>query len=493
MVFCLAVVLYGLTAQRCYSWQDSGMFQWRILHGDIAGHYGLALSHPLYIILAGWFERLPFGNSAYRLNLFSGIGMAVALANTVLLVRCLTRNVWPGMAAALLFSVMHAPWWFAGIAEVYTWHLAFFSLELLFFINLVRSPGPIKSFLLFLTAGLNLSIHNMALLALPVYAGTVFYLFVHRRLRWPAVFGTVLFYGLGASVYLYCFFNLLTQGDGLLSTISSALFGRYTGQVLNTAFSGEYFAVNAGLISLNFLSLVVPLFVAGLIYIKREAGTQVAVLLGMIALLEFGFVIRFPVPDQFSFMLPSLLMIVLAAGVGINALYRKFKGLRPILIAGLLASVLGPPVCYGLGPFLAEKAGIEIARSRERPFRNEIRYWSVPWKHNECSAERFALAALEQAAPDGVIISDDTALYPLLLVREQHNAFSDVDVRWLATLIDYRSSLAEYEDLLVSEKVYTVLPPPVFFPKNLWKLVRFSRLEGDVLYRVAWKESPGDL
>ena len=55
-VFVVSLGLYSLTVQQCFSWQDSGMFQWRILTNDIVGSLGLALSHPLYIITAGWFS-----------------------------------------------------------------------------------------------------------------------------------------------------------------------------------------------------------------------------------------------------------------------------------------------------------------------------------------------------------------------------------------------------------------------------------------------------
>lgn len=486
-VFCGTVVLYALTAQHCFSWQDSGMFQWRILHGDLAGQFGLALSHPLYILLAGWFHALPFGTDAYRLNLFSGLGMAVALANTAMLVCCLTRRIWPGIVSVLCFSVMHTPWWLSTITEVYTWNLAFFSLELLILVNLVRRPGPFKSFLLFAAAGINLSVHNMALIALPVYAGAVFYLFIKKQLSLKAVIVSALFYVMGASIYFYCFLNLIIHDYGFLNALKSALFGQYAGQVLNTSNLGAYFAVNAGLIALNFLNLVIPFFLAGLFYIKKEAGTVMAALLGMIAVLEMVFVIRFPVPDQFSFALPSLLMVMVFSGVGMHVLYRDFLRLRRIFRVAMIVSVLGPPVFFLSGPVLAEKFGIEIVRESRRPFRDEMRYWAVPWKHNECSAQQFASAALAQAAPDGVIISDNTAFYPLVLVRGQMNEYSEVDVWTFDEVQAQTGAFVEWEDLLISKSVFSLFPQVSLFPDFLRDRIEFIHVPGEVLYRVTWK------
>ena len=51
-------VLYVATAQRGVSWQDSGMFQFRVWRGDYYGDLGLALAHPLYIAGARAFTAL---------------------------------------------------------------------------------------------------------------------------------------------------------------------------------------------------------------------------------------------------------------------------------------------------------------------------------------------------------------------------------------------------------------------------------------------------
>jgi len=74
-------VLYALTCQRGFSWQDSGIYQWRILHGDLRGELGLALAHPLFIAIGQWVRLLPLNLQAWGLNFHSGLGMAIALAN----------------------------------------------------------------------------------------------------------------------------------------------------------------------------------------------------------------------------------------------------------------------------------------------------------------------------------------------------------------------------------------------------------------------------
>ena len=52
VVLIAATALYVFTCAPGVVWQDSGVIQYRIWHNDIQGHLGLALSHPLYYIIA---------------------------------------------------------------------------------------------------------------------------------------------------------------------------------------------------------------------------------------------------------------------------------------------------------------------------------------------------------------------------------------------------------------------------------------------------------
>jgi hypothetical protein len=132
--WCLCVLIfslfYALTCQQGVSWQDSGTFQWRVLTGDYVGRLGLALAHPLYIFVARIFDQIPMGSSAWRLNVFSGIGMSVALANLAGVLTLLTGRRWIGLLIATMLAVAHAVWWLSTLAEVYTWSVAGLTAEL---------------------------------------------------------------------------------------------------------------------------------------------------------------------------------------------------------------------------------------------------------------------------------------------------------------------------------------------------------------------------
>ena len=70
LTFILSAVLYLLTCQRGVSWQDSGMFQWRVLNSDLTGDLGLALAHPLYIAAGKLFVWFPLGRYAHAAEFF---------------------------------------------------------------------------------------------------------------------------------------------------------------------------------------------------------------------------------------------------------------------------------------------------------------------------------------------------------------------------------------------------------------------------------------
>ena len=140
-VFVLFVAIYALTTQRGPGWQDSGIFQWRILHFDLVGWLGLALSHPLLILLGKAMSHVPLGEPAWRMNLASAVCGALAVANVAALVRRLVpRRPASAWVAAGLFGLAHTTWWLSTICESQMVLAAVFTAELHVLLSLVRRP-----------------------------------------------------------------------------------------------------------------------------------------------------------------------------------------------------------------------------------------------------------------------------------------------------------------------------------------------------------------
>ena len=171
ILFAVFLAVYAVTAQRGVSWQDSGGFQYRILAGDYQGDSGIALAHPLYIFLAQKFAAVFLKEERfYAINLFSGLGLSLALVLLAHNVMRLTRSVRAAVMAVSVLGLAHMAWWLGTIAEVYTWSLAFLMAEVLCLIRYAENRDCRWLIALFGVNGMHWSIHNVALLGLPVYA-----------------------------------------------------------------------------------------------------------------------------------------------------------------------------------------------------------------------------------------------------------------------------------------------------------------------------------
>ncbi|MDH7485164.1 MAG: DUF2723 domain-containing protein [Anaerolineae bacterium] len=111
---------------------DSGELQFAAYLGGIAHPTG----YPLYLMLGWlWTHIIPWGDVAWRMNLFSALWGGVAVALTYLLARRLLREATPRLptlprllaaaVAALAFACSETFWSQAVIAEIYTLHAAF--------------------------------------------------------------------------------------------------------------------------------------------------------------------------------------------------------------------------------------------------------------------------------------------------------------------------------------------------------------------------------
>ncbi len=88
--------------------------------------------YPTYVLL-GWVANMvlaPFGDPAFRMNLFAGLCVAVAAAVTVDLVRALTRSVVLGAMAGLGLAFTGIVWKIGTHAEAHALHLALVAIML---------------------------------------------------------------------------------------------------------------------------------------------------------------------------------------------------------------------------------------------------------------------------------------------------------------------------------------------------------------------------
>jgi len=409
-------------------WQDSGLIQYRVLHNDVRGYFGLALAHPLYYYLAICLKALPWGSVAYKVNLMSSVCAAAAVANLYILMGVWLKRRLPALVTAITFGLSHTFWRHACIAETYTLWTALFTTELLLILRYYHSRRVGYLYVLALVNGLALSVHLLALLSMTCYS---LYLLVQCRQRRLSVRVLVicgLVWGVGALPYLLLVLEYLQKTGSVTATLTSALFGdRWRADVLNTSLSGRIVVENILYFLLNFPTLNIVLFVVGILSLCRMSGDRgLRYLLIALALLFLAFASRYTVLDRYAFFIPYYCLAAVLIGVGVHSLTRRYRqaGLRCAIIAFSLC----PVAVYAVVPAVVRDLGLDLGTRGDVPYRDDCSYFLKPWKTGYHGAERFAREVLEDIEPHALIYADTTMLAPLLITQETCALRPDVTI-----------------------------------------------------------------
>jgi hypothetical protein len=308
---------------------------------------------------------------------------------------------------------------------------------------------------------------------------------------------------------------LLRETGHPLLVVKSVLFGvGYERQVLGTGgFAYKLWAVNMALAGLSFVNPA-WLFAGRVLLLRAEDGQrELWNWLRVLTVLHGVFWVRYFVPDQATFVLPTLglLAVWVGLGVGRSSFVRSCEracvgkqetsggdvtnervevfGKGPkvqrgrvavyvvLLSAGVACAVVGP----GLLCKIAQRTQWATARSRILPFRDEARYWVLPWKQHETSAARFVEGVRKHLGPKDVLLADSTAAGPLLAAREA-GLFTN---GWRLVTPWSGETDREILELVRDEarKVYVVSPVAGYAPKGLLEAGCFFEPQG-VVYRV---------
>jgi len=509
LLLCLLLCVYCATAQRGVSWQDSGEFQYRILTQDFRLLSGIALAHPAYLTSAELFTHLfSPASRVTAINIFSGLGMILALALLARLLKLLCLKESTIFIALITLGLSHMSWWMSTIAEVYTWSLALLMAELLCVAKLClegsglrvsafamptadkqcsaekrEKPQEISStiwlwILLAMLNGLHASFHNFAFLNLPVYALLFLYLQRGERLVRNVILVvlTALAWLTGACLLVALFLLEWRETSSFAATLKSLFFGRgYDDVVLGMkTINWSLVKMNLALASISVLNPVwLFICLAGRTY---KTFTPFKVLLLGLTGVHFLFWIRYFVPDQATFVLPTLSLFAVWVAIGLDSLHLSRKQLMGLFVTVLLFSVASPVIIHQL--LILKQGGIQ--RARHLPFRDECCYWLYPWKQNERSAAQFTEHVRKALSNGDIIIADRTSSGPLIAAQATGQLSKKIRIISFLT----GETEAELLQLVATQaRVYVVSPVPGYAsPALLTDQFTFEK-EG-VLYRV---------
>jgi hypothetical protein len=479
-----ALVLYAVSCAPGAVWQDGGLFQYRVWHNDLQGFEGLALSHPLYHIVAMGAKQVPLGEFGRRVNLVSAGAAALAVANLYLLMRLWLGRELPAVVAALTLAVSHTFWWHASLAETYTLWAALFLGELVVLLQYTRTHKVGYLYGLGLLNGLALAVHMLAAIPLACYAVLLVVLWARRSIRaWDLALIAALWV-LGALPYEYLILKDIVQNRDVLGTLASAAFGdRWRADVLNTTLSWRLVKEDVLLIVFNFPTPNALLFFAGLYGLHRMGPTPAfRRIMAALLVLFFVFAARYTVTDRYAFFLPFYCVVAMVIGLGVQEVLRRSWPCSTILVA---VFALLPVAVYAVAPGLAQHWSLSLWTRQDIRYRNDYEYFLRPWRTGDTGAERFAREALETAEPNAIVCADSTTAAPLLYVQEIKGVRPDVKI--VAGIVSSRGAPRvdeqTVEELIKEHPIYVVSKRSGYRPAFLHG--NYSLIEAGVLWRVA--------
>jgi hypothetical protein len=483
-VLCCSIVLYAISCAPGALWQDSGLIQYRIWHNDIEGFLGLAISHPLFYILAIVVKYIPLSEFGYRVNLVSAVAAAVAVANMFLLVRLWLGKNFPALIAAVTLAVSHTFWCHASIIETYTLWTAFFLVELIMLLQYTRTKKVKYLYWLGLANGLAVSVHMLASIPLICYVVFLLTLLVKREIRAKDLLIVAFLWFIGTLPYEFLVVKNIIQTGDVAATLSSAAFGRrWQGAVLNTSISARLATENLLFIALNFPTPNALLFFVGCFGLFKVAPSVSFrnVFLGLIVLF-FVFAFRYTIVDRYAFFIPFYCMVSIFVGLGTHYFQTRVN-CRICTYLVLLFSLL--PICiYAVAPTSAERKQINVGTRGDIPYRNDYEYFLQPWKTGYRGAERFANEALDVVEDGAIIYADSTTVAPLLYVQEVNGKRPDVKI--VSSVVNSQDAPAfnaqTIRQLMESKAVYVVSRIARYCPAFL--LEEYDLVQTGVLWRV---------
>lgn len=408
-------------------WGDSGDAQIRVLAGALSDPRELARAHVTYYATAIALAKVLRLEPAWAANLVAALAGAVTVANfAALLTRFVRRRVAVASGTALLL-LSHTLWQLSTGAEVITFFTMCLSFELLMFARFAQTSRPSGLVAAAFANGLGFSTHNFALLTWPAYV----ILFVFQRKRLPSLSRRHAALAIGAwllGAVPLAVLVLLEWGrvGSLAETARSLLVGRFGPEVFNTGISLGLVVRLIGFVGLNFPTPLILLAAGGWWRLRRSDSRGCWLFLSVAAATFILFGARYTVPDQYTFLVPSYIFLVLFTAVGVD----EWLAHRPSTAGTILVLALSltAPVAYALAPPLARRwpATAKVLSPREIPYREPYWWFLTPWRTGYHGPERYAREVFEALPPDALLLIDTTMRRPLVYLQRRERLRPDV-------------------------------------------------------------------
>ena len=460
------------------------MLQYRVLQNDIEGGLGLALSHPLFYIIAIAAKSVPFGAFAFKVNVVSAIAAAVTVANLFLFLRIWLKDNFAAIVGAVTLAVSHTFWEHGSVAETYTLYAAFLSAELVMLAFYFNERKIKYLYWLVVFNGLSISVHMLGSIALACYGFLFLVLVAKKQLKVQQLVLMIVLWMVAAGPYEYLIVKNIVETGDVKAVFMSAAFGdSWAKDVLNTTITPTIIKQNIMFLGLNFPTPNILFFFVGIFLINKVTCCRSLrnILFGLM-LLFLIFVSRYTIVDRYAFFIPFYIMVCVFIAAGVKIVANEFKS--RLLLGMIFLSCFVPVPVYAFLPKIAKAVDFKIGTKRVLPYRDDYKFFLQPWKTGYRGAEIFAIEALEQVERDAIIFADGTTAYPLLLAQEILNVRKDVTIVSDHGSIDNLKKFDEssIKEKIITKSVYVVSPVKGYCPGFL--LENYDFIDAGVLFRV---------
>jgi hypothetical protein len=198
-------------------------------------------------------------------------------------------------------------------------------------------------------------------------------------------------------------------------------------RVLNTYVPLKMALENVAFVLLNFPTPNFVLLFVGLWALHKKAPSRsFANIVAAMLILFFLFAFRYQVADRYVFFLPFYCLGAVLVGLGADIVLERYS--RKSLVLLVLAFALLPVPVYAVTPALARRVYKPLGQRRQRPYRDEYKYFLQPWKAGYRGAERFAREALDAVEENATIYAYTTEAHALLYVQQVEGKRQDVGI-----------------------------------------------------------------
>jgi hypothetical protein len=282
--------------------------------------------YPLYTLLGKLFTLVvPLNDVALRLNLFSAVCAALAVAFVYLVAHQLVQHRFAALIAALTFAVGETFWAQAVVAEVYALQMLLVALILWFALDYATRPTPRHLYLLALALGFGLTHHRLIVLLFPAIVLYVF--LVNRTLHdFKTLARAALFFCAPLLLYLYLPLRAsVGSADGTYENTLAGFFNWVMASQYKAFFENPlhvqrdaayYWTMFQNQFTLAGLVLVT----LGGVAILRKPHQALFLMVALIA--EAGFAFNYRTADVEVHFLTTFLLLALWLAIGIDVLGR---------------------------------------------------------------------------------------------------------------------------------------------------------------------------